>query len=458
MWSGLDVAWYETNREQFARAWASRMTALDDCTGRSSLESVANEPLHAACSAEVVNVVVAPEAEQEICSPQCSGAITSVTCSYDSELPPGEDDLFSVFADDAWESPKVQATFRDFFAYKSPWSVVTREKRGSVQSMWHGHQWGGVEEGGVGRGGRMHFALPMPFWHNVSVRVDSVYNVKCEIQAALGLIYNRTTTGHFLMKSFLSSTEPGLGARLFESEQGSGHVVMATVGLVQYPHHLQFYSQRGWESDVMVHENQSPAASSYSSSFEDFFFCPNSFRRGAGSWPHIGILDVVISGTEQFPNFIPGRPMQLDESASHGTLTSHVLEGYRLFVPDFMSFERGMLVGIEHGSEGVRNNISLVVYGAVGWYGGPASSITLLCQFYTADENARATFGYTSPHSDRLNKTGDFMQLDGWAYTYTSSSFRTNYVPLYSEFSFEMKTPSSGLLLRKTCTFEAGAL
>ena len=142
MWSGLDVSWYETNREQFARAWASRMTALDDCTGRSSLESAANEPLHAACSAEVVNVVVTPEAEQEICGPQCSGAITSVTCSYDSELPPGEDDLFSVFADDAWESPKVQATFRDFFAYKSPWSVVTREKRGSVQSMWHGHQWG----------------------------------------------------------------------------------------------------------------------------------------------------------------------------------------------------------------------------------------------------------------------------------------------------------------------------
>ena len=54
--------------------------------------------------------------------------------------------------------------------------------------------------------------------------------------------------------------------------------------------------------------------------------------------------------------------MQLDESATHGTLTSHLLEGYRLFVPDFMSFERGMLVGIEHGSESVRNNISLVVY------------------------------------------------------------------------------------------------
>jgi hypothetical protein len=244
---------------------------------------------------------------------------------------------------------------------------------------------------------------------------------------------------------------------LFESERGSGHIVMATVGLVQYPHFLQFYTQRGWESDVMVHENQSPAVSSYSSSFEDFFFCPNSFRRGAGSWSHIGILDVAISGTEQFPNFIPGRPMQLDESASHGTLTSHVLEGYRLFVPDVMAFEYGMLVGIEHGSESVRNNISLVVYGAVGWYGAPEPSVTLLYQFYTADHNASAAFGYTSPYSDRLNKTGDFMQLDGLAYSYSSRTFRTNYVPLYSQFSFGIKKPGCGLLLRKTCTFEAGA-
>ena len=151
-WSALNVSWYETNREQFARAWASRMTALDDCPDRSSLE---NEPLHAACAAELVNIVVTPEAEQDICSPQCSGAITSVTCFYDSELPPEEDDLFIVFVDDARESPKVRATFRDFFAYKS---APTYEKRfhpkpTAMQSMWHGHRWGaGVEEGGVGEG------------------------------------------------------------------------------------------------------------------------------------------------------------------------------------------------------------------------------------------------------------------------------------------------------------------
>jgi hypothetical protein len=162
---------------------------------------------------------------------------------------------------------------------------------------------------------------------------------------------------------------------------------------------------------------------------ERLFFCPNSFRGGAGSWPHIGILDVAISGTEQFPNFIAGRPMQLDESASHGTLTSHVLEGYRLFVPDVMSFERGMLV-----SEGVRNNTSLMVYGTVGWYGGPESSVKLLCQLYSADENAHAAFGHTSPYSDRLNKTGDFMQLDGWAYT-ECSIFSPTISPLHSRFS-----------------------
>jgi hypothetical protein len=260
------------------------------------------------------------------------------------------------------------------------------------------------------------------------------------------------------MNSFFSSTKAGQGARVFESDHGSGHIVMATVGLVQEPHYLQWYSQRGWESDVMVHENQSPAASSFSSSFEDFFFCPNRFLRGSGTWPHIGILDIEVHGAENFPNFIPGRPMQLDESASHGTLTSHVLEGYRLFVPDFLSFEHGMLIGIEHGSESVRNNISLDIYGAVGWYGGHASSITLICQFYTDDELARTKFSYASPYSDRLNKTGDFMQLDGWAYTYSSHVFRTNYVPLYSEFSFEVQTPNTGLLLRKTCTFEAGVL
>jgi hypothetical protein len=443
--SGLDLSWYETNRAQFTDAWALRRSALDDCS--TSLESVANEPVHArhaACAADVVNVAVTPEAEKQVCGP-CAGAITSVTCSYDPKMPPDESDsIVSVFADDAWETPKVQATFRDFFAYKSG---LIREKRVATQSMWHGHATDLQ---------RMHFALPMPFWHNASVRIDSVYSVECDVQVVLGPIYDETTTGHFFMNSFFSSTKAGLGARVFESEQGSGHIVMATVGLQQEPHFLQWYSQRGWESDMMVHENQSPAVSSYSSSFEDFFFCPNSFRRGLGTWPHIGILDVAISGTEQFPNFIPGRPMELDESASHGTLTSHVLEGYRLFVPDVMPFERGMLVGLEHGSEGVRNNISLNVYGAVGWYGGHASSVTLLCQFYTDDEHARAKFGYTSPYSDRSNKTGDFMQLDGWAYTYSSHVFRTNYVPLYSEFSFEAKTPSSGLLLRKTCTFEAG--
>ena len=207
----------------------------------------------------------------------------------------------------------------------------------------------------------------------------------------------------------------------------------------------------------MVHENQSPAVSSFSSSFEDFFYCPNVFARGLGTWSHIGILDVSFSSEGPFPNFIPGRPMQLDESASHGTLTSHVLEGYRLFVPDVMSFERGLLVGLEHGSESVRNNISLVVYGAVGWYGSHESSVKLLCQFSTADPQALVIYGYTSPYSDRFNKTGDFMQLDGWAYTFSSRTYRTNYVPIFSEFSFDMESPGAGLLLRKTCTFEAGA-
>ncbi len=74
-----------------------------------------------------------------------------------------------------------------------------------------------------------------------------------------------------------------------------------------------------------------------------------------------------------------------------------------------MSFERGMLVGFEHGSAGVRNNISLMLYAAVGWYGGPQSSVTLLRQFYTADEYTRASFDYPSPYSDRLNKTGDLF-------------------------------------------------
>jgi hypothetical protein len=219
---------------------------------------------------------------------------------------------------------------------------------------------------------------------------------------------------------------------------------------------MNMYSQRGWESDVMVHDNQSPAASSFSSSFEDFFFSPNVFCRGEGSWSHIGIMSTAISGDGQFPNFIPGRPMELDESAQHGTLTSHVLEAYRLFVPDVMSFERGLLVGIEHGSESVRNNISLLVYGAVGWYGSPQSSVKLLCHFFTADDQAIAAHGYISPYSDRINKTGDYMQLDGWAYTFSSKVYRTNYVPIFSEFSFDMPEFGSGLLLRKTCSFEAG--
>lgn len=101
-------------------------------------------------------------------------------------------------------------------------------------------------------------------------------------------------------------------------------------------------------------------------------------------------------------------------------------------MPDVMSFERGMLVGFEHGSAGVRNNISLMLYAAVGWYGGPQSSVTLLCQFYTADENARASFDYTSPYSDRLDKIGDFIQLDGWACTYAIHPVRTNYVYIRS--------------------------
>ena len=112
-------------------------------------------------------------------------------------------------------------------------------------------------------------------------------------------------------------------------------------------------------------------------------------------------------------------------------------------------------MGIEHGSESVRNNISLDVWRSrMVSYGGHASSITLLRQFYTDDEFARTKFSSVSPYSDRFNKTGDFMQLDGWAYTYSSHVFRTNYVLLYSEFSFEVQT--ADCCCEKRAAFEAG--
>ena len=61
-WAGLDVAWYEKYQAQFTSAWALRWSALDDCPASSSLESGAIDPPHAVCTAELVNVVVTPEA------------------------------------------------------------------------------------------------------------------------------------------------------------------------------------------------------------------------------------------------------------------------------------------------------------------------------------------------------------------------------------------------------------
>jgi hypothetical protein len=111
--------------------------------------------------------------------------------------------------------------------------------------MWHGH---------APDNQFMHFALSMPFWwYNASVRIDSVYSVRCQIQVSLGLI-QQNDTGHFHLNLF-SLSESGRGVRVFESEQCSGHIVMATVGLVPEPHYLQWYPQRGWESDVIVHDN-----------------------------------------------------------------------------------------------------------------------------------------------------------------------------------------------------------
>jgi hypothetical protein len=50
-----------------------------------------------------------------------------------------------------------------------------------------------------------------------------------------------------------------------------------------------------------------------------------------------------------------------------------------------------MLMGIDHGSDSVRNNILLDVWRSrMVSYGGHASSITLLRHFYTDDEFAHA--------------------------------------------------------------------
>ncbi len=224
-WAALDVSWYDTNRHLFADAWAPRSSALEDCSRDDT------EPPHTACSAQHVRLAVAPQLqEREVCKAPCAGAITSVVCYYDPIMPPEEDQsIFYMFADDTWETPKVQATFRDMFAYKSRHASHKNAK--PTRSIWHGHAPG--EQ-------RMHFALPMPFWHNASVRVDSDQAVRCEVDVALGDIYNRTATGHFRMTSFFSATEEGRGGRVFESEAGSGHVVMASVGLVQEPHYLQW--------------------------------------------------------------------------------------------------------------------------------------------------------------------------------------------------------------------------
>jgi hypothetical protein len=130
-----------------------------------------------------------------------------------------------------------------FFAYKS--GVALHQNRGQTQSMWHGDALD-VQF--------MHFALSMSFcWYNASVRIDSVHSVRCRIQVSLGLI-QQNDTGHFHLNLF-SLSESGRGVRVFESEQCSGHIVMATVGLVPEPHYLQWYTQRGWESDVIVHDN-----------------------------------------------------------------------------------------------------------------------------------------------------------------------------------------------------------
>ncbi len=225
-WARLDVSWYDTNRELFAAAWASRSSALDDCPRG----HVDQDLPHAACTAQRARVhVTSQHFEQHVCNPPCAGAITSVVCFYDSHWPPEEDQsIFYVYADDSWQTPKVQATFRDLFAYKSS---MAQKNVGKTRSMWHGHA---VEDRS------MHFALPMPFWHNASVRVDSTQLVRCEVDVVLGDVYDRTATGHFRMTSFFSPTEGGRGGRVFESELGSGHVVMATVGLMQEPHYLQW--------------------------------------------------------------------------------------------------------------------------------------------------------------------------------------------------------------------------
>jgi hypothetical protein len=428
-WAKLPIDWYDAQKDMFAASWSLRTSALDDC----SFKTIANEST-AICHLPAQRFHQQSARTPQVVCQNCSGAVTSVICSKHQAK---STDRIRIHFDESQTAPQVDAVFRDFFAYYEDSSAA-------IRSMWHGQT---SEQ-------KLVFALPMPFWHSLIFFVDS--DASCSLEFVTGDCYVEAETGHFHLKSTDEDAIPGKGSTIFRASSAGGHVVMTSIRLNQPMQFFQWYTQRALESDVMIHENGRRSASSYSSSFEDFFFFPNSFSRGVVGFPHIGCQLNHLFAEACCPSWCPGRPMELD-STCPSARTELFLHGYRLFAPDVIPFESSLVIALEHGSESIRNQVSFNTQAAAGWYGKPYSLIQSVLEFDSFDALQTMSHSYTvDPYFQEKNVTGTFMSVDGGLYDVTEFTFTAVFVPTQSSFGCSIDPNNGGVILRRTAVYLAG--
>jgi hypothetical protein len=432
-WAKLPIEWYDTHKCMFAASWRLRTSALDDCSF-SAFAAYWNSSL---CHLPVqkIPVSVGSNSTLVVCK-NCTGAVTSITCSKESAK---STDRITIHFDESQTGPQVDVVFRDIFAFYEDSNAV-------IRSMWHGQ----TSER------NLIFALPMPFWNSLAFSVYS--GSSCSLEIVLGDSYDESETGHFHMKSTDEDSVKGKGSTVFRASSAGGHVVMSSIRLNQNKRFMQWYSQRALESDVMMHENGRRSASSFSSSFEDFFFFPNGFARGVVGFPHIGCqLHYDWSGPGSCcPSWCAGRPMEFDSSCP-GVESEVYLHGYRLFAPDVIPFESSMIIALEHGSESLRNEVSCNTQSAVGWYGKPNPLMQSVLEFDSFNALQTMSHHYTTDqHFQAKNVTGTFMSVDGGLYDFTEFTFTAVFVPIRSSFRCSVDPNNGGVILRRTAAFLAG--
>jgi hypothetical protein len=426
-WSMLPLSWYDENRDVFAKSWGSRTSALDDCS-LLNISSICDK------DAQRFDFSSVSGQDPQVVCINCSGAVTSVTCIKSRSK---STDRIKIYFDEPNNGPQVEVTFSDFFAYY--------EDGAALGSMWHGQKSNDV----------LFFALPMPFWRSLAISVQS--DSSCSLEFVLGDFYAQDETGHFHLKTTNEEASPARGATVLRTSNAGGHVVMTSVRLNQPSRYMQWYSQRALESDFLIHENGRMSTSSFSSSYEDFFFCPNGFGRGLVGLPHIGIqLHYDYTSAGPIPSWCPGRPMELDPTCP-GLNSEVFLHGYRLLAPDVIPFESSLIIALEHGSESIRNQVSCNIQAATGWYGKQYPLMDLVLQFDSFQALRSKSHHYrVDSYFQAKNVTGTFMSVDGGPYDFTEFTFTALFVPTQSSFGCTIDPRNGGVILRRTAVYHAG--